>query len=377
VRTPDTRRLRRRDVLRLAAAPLVGAIGGAARADEVDVPPIRERIRALADGAPLSLRFTGATADECRRWQAEFAAKLRSLLGPHRPPPSWKTVLERTVTLDDHVREERVLTAEGFPPLPMHLLLPLGAGGSKGPAVVAVHGHGDFGADSVAGLDDTPARRDEIARHHYDYARQLVRRGYVVAAPCLTPFGRRLGKATRTTNGVDACTRAFVGLHLLGRLLIAENLRDVLWALEALASHERVDPDRLGCVGLSLGGRMTMFAAALEPRIRVAVISGALNCLQERVATGHGAGCQAVPGLLEYGDVPEIGSLIAPRPCLWEVGSRDGLIDPKWAEAALVRMRRAYRALGAEDRLRVDRFDGAHEWHGEVAYPLLDGVLKS
>jgi hypothetical protein len=82
-----------------------------------------------------------------------------------------------------------------------------------------------------------------------------------------------------------------------------------------------------------------------------------------------------IPGLLQYGDVPEIGSLIAPRPCVWEVGSRDGLIAPKWADRALERMRRVYRALGAEDRLQVDRFDGGHEWSGRVAYPLLAKAL--
>jgi hypothetical protein len=95
------------------------------------------------------------------------------------------------------------------------------------------------------------------------------------------------------------------------------------------------------------------------------------------VASGAGAGCQAIPNLLAFGDVPEIASLIAPRPCLWEVGSRDALISPEWAEAALARIGRAYRALGAEDRLRVDRFEGTHEWHGAVAYPLLDEVLNA
>jgi hypothetical protein len=81
------------------------------------------------------------------------------------------------------------------------------------------------------------------------------------------------------------------------------------------------------------------------------------------------------PGLLLYGDVPEIASLIAPRPCVWEVGARDGLIVPKWADQALERMRRAYKALDAADRLHVDRFEGGHQWNGKVAYPLLEKVL--
>ena len=99
---------------------------------------------------------------------------------------------------------------------------------------------------------------------------------------------------------------------------MAENLRDLLWSLEFLARESGVDSERLGCVGLSLGGRMTMLTTALEPRLKVAVISGALNCMQERAAMDGGAGgCQTIPGLLEYGDFPEIGGLIAPRPALW------------------------------------------------------------
>lgn len=73
--------------------------------------------------------------------------------------------------------------------------------------------------------------------------------------------------------------------------------------------------------------------------------------------------------------LPEIGSLIAPRQVVWEVGSRDQLISPKWAEGALARLRRAHAAYGAEDKLLVDRFEGSHQWSGRVAYPLLKKVL--
>ena len=47
--------------------------------------------------------------------------------------------------------------------------------------------------------------------------------------------------------------------------------------------------------------------------------------------------------------MPEIASLIAPRPCLWEVGAKDPLIDATLADQALTRIRRAYRALQAEE----------------------------
>jgi dienelactone hydrolase len=365
--------LRRREFLALAAGGLLGARSAAA---EPETPlPVDDAIRGLAEAAPLRLQFRGHTADECRRWQAEFADKLRELLGPFQPPKTWKVVEERTVVLADHRRRELVLHAEGHPPLPVYLLLPDGKADRPRPGVLALHGHGPLGADAVVGRELTPGIDAAVRGSNYDYGRQLVRRGYVVAAPCLTPFGRRLGDA-EAYGKQDACAVTFVRLQLLGKLLIAENLRDALWALELLAGHEAVDARRLGCVGLSYGGRMTTLTAALEPRVRVAVISGALNCLQERIAGRWACGAQVIPGLLRYGDVPEIGSLIAPRPCLWEVGSRDTLHPAAWVERALERLGRAYTALGARDRLQVDRFDGGHRWHGELAYRLLDQVLK-
>ncbi len=348
-------------------APLLQAV------EPPRVPTVDEYIRRLAAEAPLALQFRGQTAAECRAWQQEFAAKLRSHLGPHQPPARWQTAVERVVELKDHRREELVLSAEGHPPLPVYLLLPHYPGGRR-PGVLALHGHGRFGYDTVAGCDDRPGVAEDIQKFNYDYGRQLVRRGYVVAVPCLTPFGRRLDDQS-TYHGEHPCAVTFVRLQLLGKLLMAENLRDALWALELLARHERVDSQRLGCVGLSYGGRMCMLTSALDPRIRVAAISGALNVMQERIGTHYDCGAQVIPGLLRYGDVPEIGSLIAPRPCVWEVGSHDEGIAPDWAEKALQRLRSAYRALGAEEQLQVDRFEGGHQWSGRIAYPLLQKVL--
>jgi hypothetical protein len=356
------------------AAVLVGACGLPAQQPQ-KVPTVDEHLRKLAADAPLKLAFRGKTEAECKQWQAEFAAKLRAQLGPHQPPAQWKTIIERTVDLPDHRREELVLFAEGHPPLPVHLLLPLDRAKAPRPGVLALHGHGKYGHDPVAGCDDKPGVDDAIKSCNYDYGRQLVRQGYVVAVPCLTPFGRRLGDPA-AYGKQDACGITFIRMQALGKVLMAENLRDCLWAIELLARHKDVDANRLGCVGLSYGGRMAMLTAALEPRVRVAVVSGALNVMQERIAGRYGCGAQIIPGLLEYGDVPEIGGLIAPRPCVWEVGSRDKLISPKWADNALERLGRAYRALGAEKNLQVDRFDGGHEWSGRVAVPLLDKVLS-
>jgi dienelactone hydrolase len=336
---------------------------------------IHEEIRSLADHAPLRMQFRGSTAAECHAWQKSFAAKLNALLGPYQPPAEWRTETERTVDLEDHRRQELVLHAEGIRPLPVYLLTPRAGFSGKRPGLLALHGHGDFGYDPVAGIAKTPEAQAEIKEMNYDYGRQLVRKGYTVAIPCFTPFGRRVGDE-KPYKKQDACGLTFIRMQALGKLLIAENLRDSLWALALLTRQPEVDTARLGCVGLSYGGRMTMLTTAVEPRIRVAVISGALNLIQERITGYYGCGAQIIPGLLEYGDVPEISSLIAPRPCLWEVGRNDGLMVKDRLEPALARMHRAWDALGAADKLQVDSFEGKHQWDGVKAYPLLAGVLR-
>lgn len=376
--------LPRRRFLHCVAAAVAAGAGARLVADEAtpEVATIDARIKTAAGHAPLGMQFLGSSPEECRRWQGEFSAKLRGLLGPFDPPAKWTSVLERTVHLEDHTREERLLVAPGVPPVPIYVLLPpkdVGAG-QKLPGMIALHGHGIGGYDTVAGRDDIPELREEIASQKGDYGRQLARRGYAVAVPCMTPFGRRLSpdvsRRAKLIRDVDPCADTFVRLSLLGKLLIAENLRDILWTLAYLASRAEVDAGRLGCAGLSYGGRMTMLATALEPRIRVAVVAGAMNCFQERISRRYDCGSQTIPGLLALGDVPEIGGLIAPRPCMWQVGLQDNLLPSEWVETAEQRLQRVYRALGVADRVQVDRFAGKHEWHGAAGYPFLDRILQ-
>ncbi len=345
------------------------------RADEAEQASnelgIDARIRRDAQAAPLRLQFQGKTRAEFDAWHQEFECVLRRCLGDPQPPSEWKTTVEDRTELADHTRASLLLEAEGHPPLPLYLLLPKDMKpGEKRPGVLAIHGHGNHGHHPVAGRDDLPGVATAIRSSNYDYGRQLARQGYVVVCPCLTPFGRRLGTNYENYRQ-DACGVTFIRLQLLGKILMAENLRDCLWAIEHLCRQPQVDAERLACVGLSYGGRMTMLTAALEPRIKIAVPSGALNVMQERVQVRYSCGAQVVPGLLQYGDVPEIASLIAPRICLWETGSNDGLIQADWAAQAWDRMQRAWQAAGKIDHLQIDRFEGGHRWHGDVAYEQL------
>ena len=49
----------------------------------------------------------------------------------------------------------------------------------------------------------------------------------------------------------------------------------------------------------------------------------------------------------------------------------------EWIEPSLERMRRAWIAFGAADKLDADSFEGGHRWNGVKAYPLLASGLRS
>lgn len=338
---------------------------------------VQDDIAAAADRAELSLRLQGTTVEDVRAWQQAFRGKLNDLLGDTSPPGQWKAVEEHRTELDDHIRYELLLTTpEHVPSVPVYLLVPRGASSAnRAPGVLCVHGHGNYGHHPIVGRTDIEGVAAAIERAHYDYGLQFVRRGYVVAAPCMIPFGRRVDREKYGRD--DPCAVTFVRMQALGKLPLAENLRDLRWCLDLLQSRPEVAGERIGCAGLSYGGRMTMFAAAMDERIRVAAPSGAFNLLQERIMHRYSCGSQIVPGLLKYGDYSEVGSLIAPRPCVWEIGSKDSLISPQWAAVFRRRLQRAYQAYGALNQLHFDEFDGGHQWNGRVAFPVFDEALKA
>ena len=333
-------------------------------------------IRQALKKAKLAMLFKGSTPAEFRSWQTAFASQLQKLLGDSTPPNNWTIKQESQAQLSDHTRLELLLQADGAPPLPVYLLIPKGLASSQtAPAVLCLHGHGAFAHDAIVGRRDFEGIEANIKKANYDYGLQFVRRGYVVAAPCMRPFGRRVDRPRY--GGKDPCAVNFVRMQSLGRLPITSNIRDLRWAINLLQSRPEVNKDRIGCAGLSYGGRMTMMVTAVDQRIRVASVSGALNLLQERMSLRHSCGSQMIPGLLNYGDYSEIGSLIATRPCVWEVGSEDKLVVPKWDELFKSRLRRAYQAAGAANQLHFDHFEGGHRWSGRIAFPLFDKVLKS
>ncbi len=342
----------------------------------MDVSTLRA-IDQLAESAPLLMAFRGRTREEWRQWRRRWLRRLRGLLGFSRPRGPIEALTTERVRREGYVRE-RVLYRRGASAwVPSYVLIPESVRpGERRPAVLCAHGHDPYNAAkrAVAGIDEDEEVARVIQTYNCDYARQLALRGYIAIAPDWHAFGERLDR--RSFRGGDPCDRLQLMASWLGYNILGLDVQDAVVGVDYLLSREDVDPSRIGMVGLSYGGRVTTFAAAIDVRIRVAVVSGAMNLFVDRIRERGSCGSQVVPGLLRWGDVPEVLGLIAPRPLLIERGLRDPLIPPDSFVEGIKRLRRIYRAAGAPDCLVVDEFEGAHVFHGEKAYPWLDRWLR-
>jgi dienelactone hydrolase len=304
----------------------------------------------------------GAILDQ---WRTRCRARLGELLGPlpDRVPLDLETV--ESVDCDGYRRDKIVYDTEATMSVPAYLLVPDGRVG-PGPAVLAAHGHGP-GKSLVCGLDQTDAPNG-------DYAVQLVRRGYVVLAPDLRCFGERADWNPPDHYG---CDTNLVHAVMAGVNPLTQNIWDMARSLDVLESHPLVDPGRMGMVGLSYGGTMTLFLAAWDERVAASVVS----CYFSSWAAAHKmpwnmCGSQVLAGMLGQIEHVDLGALVAPRPMLVESGLHDDLFPAPVAAEGCRRLRGVYESLGVDgDRIVHDVFDGGHQWHGVEAFAFLERWL--
>jgi dienelactone hydrolase len=149
--------------------------------------------------------------------------------------------------------------------------------------------------------------------------------------------------------------------------------------VDFLSTMPGVNARRIACVGLSEGGKRTLYLTAMDDRIGAAVISGYYTTITGWIRNWttleqHDI-CNYVPGLLRYADYPDLAALIAPRPLLIESATDDPLFTADAVEEALSRTSRDYAALGASERFDVDIFTGGHAWSGRKSIDWIERWL--
>jgi dienelactone hydrolase len=236
-----------------------------------------------------------------------------------------------------------------------YLAIPPGAAPAGGfPAVLCIHGTGNWEARRLVGLPPEPG--DPHADQKgvgLDHGRMLAQRGYVTLSPEHFCCGTRLPKE----GPFD--TAAFYRKHprwsAVGKSTFENHI-----ALNVLQSFPYVDGARLGVTGHSLGAQNSIFLAAYDDRVRCVAPSCAATTfrespqplqwsrdrwyiyfpqLREQLLRGERIAC----------DFHEMLALAAPRPLLEFFALNDTDFSCQAHRAMLhLKLRELYRLLGSE-----------------------------
>jgi dienelactone hydrolase len=408
-----TRRQFLNEALALAA---VGSVKGAAAAPapppapeitDSDVGSLFPFIQSQAVKGEFPLSFLQPEFTDLAAWKQRARGRVFELL--HYAPPAVDPRPQTLARVDrgDYVEEAVLFNTTPDVRVPAAVLVPKGRTG-RGPALVALHDHGGFyfwGREKLLERDDEHPVLTDFKRQYYggrSIASDLARRGYVVVVIDMFYWGeRRLVLAndpadwrdrpgTITPERIAAFNRrASENEQLTARTIYAAGFTwsgvmywDDIRTVDYLLTRPEVDPNRIGCLGLSIGGLRTIHLSALDERIKAGVAVGWMTSFRPQLARHirNTIGfTKLVPGLYKQLDYPDVASLAAPRPLLVINGSKDALFEPGAVQAAFQKLQACWRKAGAPDNIRTRLYDTPHEFNREMqaeAWGFLDAHLR-
>ncbi len=304
----------------------------------------------------------------CRR--AHILENMQLVMGPlptadRSAPPAYEVLEEKDFT--SYIRKTIRYQADPGGPVSAFLFLPKNAD-KPHPAMLCLHPTSPLGKRIVAGEGEKPNR---------NYALELAERGYVALAPDYPGFGDDVEARKRLyEQGYASCTMKGIWNHIRG--------------VDLLQSLPEVDPERIGCIGHSLGGHNTLFAGVFDPRLRVLVTSCGFNTFPKymngdltgwthdgympRIAEVYGKD----PGKLPF-DFTEVLGALAPRAVFINAPLHDANFEVSGVRDAVNAARRVYSLYGAEEQLQVVHPDAEHDFPNEErlkAYTFVDKTLS-
>ncbi len=245
-----------------------------------------------------------------------------------------------------------------------------GTGVTRRPAVIVLHGTGGTKEGTRTWLVD------------------LAKRGIIGVAIDARYHGARAGGAKGAAAYNAAITRAWRVKPETSEPQEHPFYYDTVWDLwrtvDYLQTRRDIAPDRIGMIGISMGGIETWLAASVDERVAVAVPAIAVQSFRwslehekwqgraRTIALAHQAAaadlgesevnakvCRAlwpkiIPGILGPFDAPSMIRLFADRPLLILNGELDPNCPIEGAEIAFDAARAAYQEKHAADRLEIN-----------------------
>lgn len=190
--------------------------------------------------------------------------------------------------------------------------------------------------------------------HNPSFAHTLTSMGYAVCCMDMRGFNERAGK----TEGELVKEMLWQGKVLWGMMLY-----DTRCLLDYMLSRPDINAERVATIGMSMGGLMSWWLAALDERIKVVVdICGQVDAhtlISKRGLEQHGF-YYYVPSLLKYYTTLEIQTRIVPRPRLSLNGQHDRLCPVEGVHLLKEGLHQAYLAAGCPNNFQTVETTGGH-----------------
>ncbi len=347
----------------------------------------------LSGDGPARLSFRNDRFQDLNAWRSLARTKYEACLLTPETGGTPKGQVHHAFEFDGLDVEHLSWQLPYGPPTEAIVLKPVGAKG-KLPAVIGLHDHGGnkyFGTRKISniGKDLHPM----MVRHQTEYyggvawANALAKRGYVVLIHDAFAFGSRRVRANDVPpvirkNLVEknpeeeaeiVAYNAWAGNHehVMAKSLFSAGtswpgvfLAEDRRAVDYLVSRSDVDPNRVGCAGLSGGGLRTVYLGGADDRIKAACCVGMMTTWRDYLLNKSHTHTWMVyiPGLPLDLDYPEILGLRVPLPTMVLNNIGDGLFTlPEMHRADRI-LGDVYRKAGAADAYRCEFYPGPHKF---------------
>ena len=159
---------------------------------------------------------------------------------------------------------------------------------------------------------------------------------------------------------------------LSGRNILGGRVWDVMKLIDVLQEgfSDKLDSDKIYCMGNSGGGTATFYSTALDKRIKAAMPSCAFATFSGSIGAMYHCACNYVPNISKYFDMAEIAGLIAPRPLVIVSGREDKIFPLSTAEHEFTRLSEIYYKNSDKPEGCVHiKGNGGHRFYKDDAFP--------
>ena len=320
--------------------------------------------RHLMDSITPALAFRGG---DVKKWQRMLSAKVRELAGDtpsKRVPLNVRSLWKRSHPLGSV--EKIAFTAEPYSDVVAYVGIPKNATPPYTWAV-CLQGHSTGMHVSIAVEREDEAKPLKVEGDR-DFALGCMRRGVAALAIEQRSFGLRR-EQTQKQVSPHGCHDATMQALMLGRTLLGERVFDVDRGIDYLATRDDVNMKRIGVMGNSGGGTISLFSAALLPRIAWAMPSCYFCTFRDSIMSIYHCADNYVPNLYRWAEMPDVMGLFAPKPVVLVAGKTDPIFPVGAVRKAFKHLQRIYAAAGAKDDCRLVVGPEGHRFYADLAWP--------